>query len=341
MRRPLLRLLEVALKEIGGPAPTLRWDRILLLNSNGSLNLRALGDAEEGTDRGFHLLLFCETGKALYYCKCRSRNLDGNDRREVRFLRFFRAHPSTRDIVPPQGHANDGRIDVQVTGFVGAPRMDQALVGLDDEGFHVILQDVQSASFRLSRAALEYDATLGGYLEIRKEAEPLLRELPLIGVSSEVADLLRQELARIEKVPALPQHRDLWPNNVFVHNDGRCTIVDFDHFGLVRVPLHDTCHLLRTASEAAGRMTAGPWFERVLDGDPTVHAVVRSAGSVLGLTPRQIGGCLVYYLLDIAVGTFRRGGPEEFWGRFRDELPVVAEFLAIHRDIGALGELLS
>ena len=341
MRRDLLELMEAALRQIEVTSPPLQWDRTLLLNNTGSLKARVRGEPPVSTDRGFHLLLLSEAGEPEYYCKCRPRNPDGSDRRAARFLRRFQKDPDTRSIVPRQGHAHNRRIDVQVAGFVRAPRMDKVLEGLDERAFHELVKNVQSAALRLSRTALRVKGSSAQQVDLVQESDPLLRDLPQLGVATEVGNLLRRGLAQVGDVPPFPQHRDLWPNNVFAHEDGGCTIVDFDDFGVVRVPLHDAFHLLRTSTAGAGRMESRLWFEHLQVGDTIVAEIIRDAGRELGLTTRQVGGCLLYYFLDIAVATFRRGGPETFWGQFRDELPAVAAFLSQHRDISALGELVS
>lgn len=341
MTGALGQLLKAALRNLGSPLD-LTWDRILVLNSIGSLCDRgSLGELGV-VDHGFHLLLLSREGRPAYYCKCRRTLPDRVQRREVRFLRMFGAHPQTRSMVPRQGQASDGHLEVLVTEFIGAPRMDHALQALESEELLEVTLRVLDGAYLLTRVALDelpQDSMVG--LDLSTEAEPLLSDLGGLELTGETVLTVRRALAAAGTVPEAPQHRDLWPRNVFLYPDGGFRIIDFDGFGEARVPLHDTFHLLRTVEEMSAAPSAGPWSPSLLRGEAFGREAIRRARTRFDLSARQVGGCLLYYLVDIAVATYRRGGPEEYWGRFRDEIPAIAHVIDEGQGVETIGELVS
>lgn len=341
MREALSRLLDAALQELGSPLGV-SWDRTLVLNSIGSLCDQGSRGDPSVVDHGFHLLLLSPEGGATHYCKCRRTLPDGGERRESRFLRMFGEHPDTRHIVPRQGHASDGSLEVQVTEFIGVPRMDHAVRLLGSEERLQVTLQVLDGAYLLTRVALESQPReFSECLRLADEAESLLSDLYKLEVTEKSVDTIRGALRSAGSIPSLPQHRDLWPVNIFLESEAGFRIIDFDGFGEVRVPLHDTFHLLRTVGDLLGQPRDGPWCESLLRGEAFGTEAIRSARMRFDLSTRQVGGCLLYYLVDIAVGMYRRGAPREFWGRFRDEIPTIARVLDGERAIEEIGEHIS
>jgi hypothetical protein len=340
MREPIRSLMVEALAKLDADLPG-SWDQVLLLKSTGTLVHIPDGEDAGSNDRGAHFVILSAEGAATHYCKCRRMGPDSTETREARILAILSRDPEASRFVPEFSETQGNGIQVQATRFVDAPRMDEVLPGLDAIAFKALVRNVHAAARCLSLSVRETEGKTREVLRLSEVAAPLLKVLPEIGIGRDTALLLHNALVGVDEVPFLPQHRDLWPSNIFVHSEGHCTIVDFDHFGLVGVPLHDALHLVRTSSEVAGRVEGRLWFEQIRSGDAAVVEIVGAIARDLELSVRQVGGCFLYYLLDMAVGTYLRGGPESFWGRFRDELPAVAGFLEGNQGIAAVGRLVS
>lgn len=335
MRLSLQRLLQHAGV---GPLP---WERIVLRDSRAALTSRAREGRSHIWNRGFHMVILDAAGAPEYYCKCRPSNPGGSICRESLVMEVFNADAATAPLVPSACTVRDDDIEVLVTRFLSGTRVDKLLPDLSLNERTELAEKVLSAGFTLSSAAAampRHFPGAGDELPLAASAARAFELLPSIGVTGADVALLRQALEQAGAVRAYPQHRDLWPRNVIVEEDGRCRIVDFDEFGEVMVPMTDAIHYLRTSSELAGVLTRRTWLERIRQDDDEARALrgllAREPGR-WGLTPVQAAGCLLFYLLDITTGLYYRPNPESVWGRFRDELPVAAALL---RDAGSVDQ---
>ena len=308
------------------------WNRTLVINNIGSVALRSEHLAGEFADRGFHMMLLDPEGIPVYHCKCRPALSGGRFHREAEVLLGFGGHPDSAPIVPTTAVVHNERMEVQVARFLQGTRLDHALPGMDESRRDRVIGRVLEASAILSQVALELPGVFPGRSDpapLEGAAQESLESLAALGVADQDVEVFRKVLADCGSVPASPQHRDLWPENVFVSPDGSCTLVDFDHFGEVTVPLFDALHFVRTAGEHVSAHR-GSWLDQLEGGGPLYRSqrhALRQEVDRLALVPDAVGGCILFYLIHVAVATFTRGAPEAFWGRLRDELPGAARRL--------------
>jgi hypothetical protein len=339
--RPELRdlLLQAG---VAAHLPADAWQRIVMLNNTG-----AVGGACEGgmgaIDRGFHLLILSAEGRPIHYCKCRSARPGGAAHRESAVLQAFSAHRATAGLVPAVQVARNDRVEIQVARFVTGHRLDQLLAAVPEQRLMVLLQQSLDAAGRLSdaaRAMPELFPATASPAVYRDAAAEALAALPALGVSAEDRVTLASGLGEAGSVQAHPQHRDYWPANIMIAEDGGCQVLDFDHYGDVAIPLYDRLHFLRTAWDQLRGREGGLWLEWLCTVDPLsarMRRLIADEAERLALTPAQLGGCLLFYLIDAAAIVHLRGGPEAFWRDRRNELPAAARLLRHHGSVAEFG----
>jgi hypothetical protein len=318
------------------------WQRTVMLNNTGSVG----GPPEGGVgaiDRGFHLLILSPDDEPLYYCKCRSARPGGATHRESAVLQSFNSHPTTAGLVPAVAVIRNDRLEVQVARFVAGRRLDQLLSDASDTRLMELVEQSLDAAGRLSDAARAMPGLFPGRASravYRAAAGDALAALPALGISPEDRETLAASLQEAGSVEAHPQHRDFWPANIMIADEGGCRIIDFDHFGDVVIPLYDRLHFLRTSWDQLRGHEGGLWQEWLRSDDhlaDRMRRLIADEAERLALTPSQLGGCLLFYLIDAAAIVHLRGGPEMFWRARRNELPAAARLLRQHGSVAEFG----
>lgn len=339
MRKRLLRLLSAAGVENGPTA----WQRTVMLRSSGALIHPHREDDRNIADRGFHLLVLSAAGEITHYCKCRPLRADGASHREIQVLEVFNNDADARFHVPASTSVRDDGIELQVTAYIDGDYIDRFCAQLNTEQRSNVVADVLNAAASLCRAALARPDTFSGPFEnspLIERAASSLSVLPRLGLADDVRSVLRDAFEETGSVPSIPQHGDLWPQNVLRSDSGQWYIIDLDAFGDVSVPLFDVCHLIRTTEDAVGATLKGNWIDFATGSTSAgvaTRRIVKVESERWGLAPRQLAGCVLYYLLHIGVHIYLRGAPELFWGRFRDELPAATRLLQKAQSLDEFG----
>lgn len=341
MRPRLQRLLAAA----GVPLPadgTLPWERLIVVNSIGPLAATASNIGRNVWNRGLQIVLLSDGGQPTHYCKFRALHPLAMVHLESVLLEAFSAHPSCGRIVPSTRLARDDRLEVQVARFVAGDRLDRVLPHVSLEAREALTERVLEAARTLATAARDI-AVLAPRLQapvsLLRQSESALALLTELGVDAADTATIRAALEEAGEVPAIAQHRDLWPKNLVRAPDGTCQIIDLDEYGDVVVPLYDALHFLRSGDQSARPDAERLWLQRIVNDDPSARmmrtVLMRDAGR-LQLSVRQTLGCLLFYLVDFPVSIHLRETPEAFWGRYRDELPLAAAWLREAKSLDAL-----
>lgn len=329
MRPQLQRLLLAG----GVPADALeRWQRVAFMANWGSLAPSSADPHQNASNRGLHVVVLGNDGVPTHYCKLRRIDPNGVPLRESVLLESFSTHPLSAAVVPRTTVARDGRLEGQVADYLSGERFDRVVPQLSLVERSQATSRVLDAAAAIASAARDLPEVfpdLTSHVTVDDAARDALALLPDLGLSSSDTALYQGLLKDIEPVPAVTQHRDLWPKNVITQSTGY-KIVDFDDYGIVTVPMYDAFHLVLCVDDLARPRDGRRWLDRLSarDDDGTqMRRVLRKAGDDLNLTLRQRMGCLVYYLIDVPVFIYQRGAPEIYWGRYRDELPHLARLI--------------
>ena len=321
----------------------LAWDAIIVTRGNGSLVHPSRPVDRNLSDRGFHFVIAGAAGGPAYYAKARPALGAPSRHRETVVLEALAADARSRRFVPPVWSAVNARIDLQITGFVRGEPLDRYLRKHDRGERDAMLVEVLDAAASLSTAALARPDVFAAaastpLVQLAREA---LDAFPALGVAPAVAERVRDVLEQAGPAPEVPQHGDYWPQNVLRTDAGSWCVIDLDNFGDVVVPVYDVAHMLRTFDDVSGGERT-PWIGRLPS--PTCAATrahLRRELERWRLTPAQLGACVLIYLADIAMRVWKRGAPEVFWGRFRDEVPAAAAAIERCGSLDAFGRSLT
>lgn len=318
------------------------WSRIVLLKNWGDVPpLRGLANTYLGNS-GFNFLLLGPRGMPTHYCKCRPATSPAVQH-ESAVLATLSHDPELRTAVPRTWGARAGGLQLLISTHIPGTPLDRAVARLPTGQWVVAMGEVLAVTHRVAQRAV---ATLpdllgcGGRICLADAARGSLAHLEAMGLGREAVRALEEALRAAGSVDGFPQHGDLWPSNA-VKWEGSWWLVDFEVFGHVQVPLYDACHFVRTCSDlrcARGTSsTASLWIDRLMAGDDEAGACGRTIASVArrhALTPNEVVGALVYYLIDIATRFHKRGGPRWYWAPHVLEVQRLAELLASGRQVG-------
>ncbi|HWP02577.1 MAG TPA: phosphotransferase [Gemmatimonadaceae bacterium] len=271
-------------------------------------------------DRGFHVVVLGPDNRPRYFCKCRP--LNGHTlHRETRIMSGLGRKPDLATVIPATFGVMAGKIQIQVSDFVPGTRMSVLFRRLSQRACIDTLRDLVLLAERLSGAASAVLTELpepSAEIEIRTEVERLLLQLaPLIG-DGRVRAIERAVRDLPDRVPWVWQHGDFWPANILRHGTGY-TILDFEQYGLVGVPLYDLFHLVSTCSNLRDtwqRAKHLAWFDRFSEPGTFTYAcreVLASAIRRARLAPGEVAAGLLYYTLHMAASIRGRGAPPAFW----------------------------
>ena len=309
--RGLLDLLNAA--ELGGPWS---WRDAAIVRNVGALLSTTPERGDQVSNRGFNLILFDRSGTPEYYCKVRPGH-NPEARRETRILMALR-NAGLGVAVPRTWGLTSDELLVQVSEYVPGVRLSQSISTLGPAAMARAVKDVLTLADKVSRAAV---ARAPAELVASEPATVAYRGAPALEylagglLSSAQTAALGRAMEEAGEGPALPQHGDLWPGNVLRRRDG-WTLLDFELFGLVDVPLYDVLHFLRTSWDlragCADRPDAATWLESFAgDSADTALArtILRAKRDAMGLTGVQVRGMVAYYVTDIAYRAHRRRVP--------------------------------
>lgn len=322
MNKELTRLI----RAVGINEP-LEWGQVVVLQNFAPIPVSPRRVGSRASKRGFNFVILKE-GRPGYFCK--SRPVDhGSLERESRLVRQLAELGSERVCVPMARYASSDRMSLQAGDFVdGIPY--SRVVGA--ESIRTYLRTVHEIVDWLAAAVQE----------VRADYDDVARS---IGVAAEASSSVAQLRARLTlepmeweglesalrsagRVPSLPQHGDLWAENILI-DEGRAWVIDFDTFGELHVPLYDEFTLLCSTLDIRLGSPEGSDCA-LLRSDKAVSKcleLVQERALQLGLEPCQLDGLLVFHLVHRAARIARRAGPTH--GRRHDHaLLSVARRLA-------------
>ncbi len=320
---PELRALLGRLALPGAGEPDL-WRRTVMLKNYGSIPMGP-GQTADSATLGFLLLFLDEHGKPAHYAKCRPLEDDGF-RRECRVIDGLHEDPVVGEYVLQARTGRSVHLRAHVSRHLEVPRLDRQMQDRTPERWKRTTRQVVGAASAVCVRAGEVLPDLApdeATLLLDEEGRSRMPALLEAGVDREVLDRLVDELAGVT-VPPVTQHGDLWPGNVFWRSDGTGRLVDLERLGVVEVPLFDAFHMLWSSARIRGDAGGGPWIPFHEPG-PTrrrdswreaAREVVWAEAERLPLDREQVGGALVFAVLEMAAHRCRAGAPD--W--FRDPL---------------------
>lgn len=322
MNLELLRLL--ADLSVEGFDSAVAWRRVVMMHNIEYVRSDSIEDS-----KGFKLLLLDNKGAPAWFGRCACAETT-TLRRETEILEML-SRASLGSHVPEVRAGAAQSIYVQLTRHLGEctyqRRIDRVAAG---------------------RWGLDVREILTLTEQLMKEAccrVSFLRDPPALatrqaGMSSDLktlalAGLMREELTQIERalevtetLPSVLQHGDLWPRNVLRAKE-RWWIIDYAECGSVWVPAYDLYHML---SNCGGAGTA-PWFP-VANGENGDQWSQMRMELICwftqrhGLSSRDMGAALVYYLSHLAAYRLRLGAPAAYRDYLLKDLVRVAKVLA-------------
>jgi len=309
--RGLLDLLNAA--DLGGPWS---WRDAAMVRNVGAVLSTAPERGDLVSNRGFNLILFDRSGTPEYYCKVRPAH-HVEALRETRLLMALQDAGLDRG-VPRTWDLRSDELLAQVSEYLPGEPFSQSIAALGPAAMARAVDGVLALADTVSRTAAAKapaELVVGGPVVIASRAAPVLEYLAAGLLPPGQVTALGRAMEDVGAVPGLPQHGDLWPGNVLRRRDG-WTLLDFELFGLVDVPLYDVLHFLRTSWDlragCADRTDAATWLESFAsDSADTALArtILRAKRDDMGLTGAQVRGMVAYYVADIAYRSHRRRVP--------------------------------
>lgn len=336
--------ISTLLREAGvGPHDGPSWERLVVMHSSGSLINPTWKVDDHLSERGFHFLVLSPSGVPTHYCKCSPALPNGRPHRQVEVLAMLAADPDARAYVSHgTTSVRNGRIEIFVAPYFQGRPLDRVLTEEPAERRWKLVERTLDVVACLSNAFARAKTAAGeapAPVYPDRSIAQVMEDLDQMGVACALLAELHEELRAAGAMRGVPQHGDFWAANILCSDEGKLCVIDLNHVGTVAVPLYDVLHCLRTLADGRPFRGTRLWTERVLGGDD----VGRESRRILAhererwsLDPAQVGACFVFFVLMAAVRTRRRGGAEEYWGRFRDEIPATA---AVLDDVGSLEAL--
>lgn len=305
MNAELLDLLRQAGAETGGG-----WRDVLLLENYAPVPTLPR-HTEPRWQRGFNLAILVGRTPA-YFVKCRPAH-DPVLQRAAATRSALAGHRPGGVSVADARFASSNRISVEVTAFLRGPTF-----GMESRRAELTSLQRRIASLLASHAGLARIARRE-CAWLRPPADSMTLEAASVAnvaylqehgiVEHEAAAALLAALSRSGTVTPLPQHGDLWSQNLLVVH-GDVWLIDFEEYGDVQVPLFDDLTLvLATIARRSGGGREG--LRRFLSADAEGRAwrrLVRDRAAAERIEPEQLDGILVFYLTQMAAQIHRRGG---------------------------------
>ncbi len=215
--------------------------------------------------------------------------------------------------VSPARIASSKRMTVQVSHYLPGSSLGDIVLGQSNAEYMELLRTVLAGNAKLSRLAMSEP----GLLENRPARFSLGAIAAGVVADAAVVAMLDTDehaalawtVADAGDMPSRAQHGDFWWSNLLMI-DGRVWVLDFDSYGVIRVPLFDDLtFMLGTLGLRAGSLAAG--IERLASESTEAHALralLAERAEADGLIAQQIAGVIVYYLAHMVSEVNRRSG---------------------------------
>lgn len=303
------------------------WSDLVILHNRGGVPPPREDHTYSDLIRGFHVLVLGPRGRPTHRCKCRPA-AEGPYRESLITQSLSRV-PELARIVPPTTCVTGRTIHLQASVFLPGASLEPVCATAPAQTCVRVMQRLLETANNVARCAVRLPE-LGiatGTLELAAEARPRLQSLETVLPQEDVA-ALANALDGAEPLLAAPQHGDLWPANA-LNYAGSYWLLDFESYGVARVPLYDMFHVLRTVSDLRDGSSV-PWLDRAAN--PTTFAAAcgpfaDQQATRAGVSRHQAARCLVYYVVHVAAETFRNGVFPAFWKAHVREAMVLARRL--------------
>ncbi len=267
---------------------------------------------------GFALMLLDARGEPTHYARIQAAE-DEAFSAECRLVRLLSGDAVTGDIVPRSKSAHGKRIRLQVSQFLASEERLVPRPGWTPSHWLALAHDALQTRDTLCHRAAEIVPEIqshGAWLRLDNAVQAPLSVIASVHGTGVRTNLISDVLRTLPPVPAVVQHGDFWAGNLLLHG-GKWRIIDFEDFGHIYAPLYDTLHLIQTSARGgrwgptAGWLDVGPlpvdreW--RRIWGE-----LLRTRAEALDLTPPQLGGLILFYLVRLTAHRLRPGVSEEF-----------------------------
>jgi len=307
VNREVARLLSEA-----GVSTRVGWQDVIVVQNYAPVPPPAGFSAVESWNRGFNLVVL-DRGAPKHFCKCRPAGNAAMER-EVK-ARMCLQHGGTGGLsVPPARNATGDRIMVQASPFVRGSHYGRVAPKQSADDYLETVRRMMSGLGELadiaqsSGFACTEDSQSIALAEASKES--LEHVAGVMRLEGELLEALSHALEEAGRVPARPQHGDFWWRNLLLA-DRRIWAIDFEHYGLIQVPLYDDLTLLAaTAGLRSGHghdgleALAGPGVELL-----GCREALTSRAFSEGLGSSQLDGAVAYYAVHMSSSVHRRAGP--------------------------------
>ncbi|MEO8031329.1 MAG: phosphotransferase [Gemmatimonadota bacterium] len=332
MNRALRVLLDGLAED---PDPRLRraWSSVIMHRNVGAIPVSELPAGEFNWNRGFDLLLLDRDGRQTHVCKVRPAR-DLRARNEALVMAAMRLDPEVSSLLPPSYYRSVPDLQVLVTAFLPGRPYQHRLRLISAADWLSDMREVLPLSCRFSARAAELIPSLSGHgdpLDLSLQTADEFSYLAGLGIESDKLMTLRRRLEAMAPLRASLQHGDLWPANL-LHDRGSWSLLDFEAFGRIKVPLFDAIHLLRTCLEIrTGEQDSPLWLRRVLGPQPDSKAcrqLMMEAAQREGVSAEQAVGVLIHYWAVFARRSHLAGNPRGFWEPLLSEVREMARLIA-------------
>ncbi len=327
----LARLLGLA----GYPAAAVNdfdWSRLLVVQNIGPVPPEEGHPEYSGWNRGVGLALIDARGRPTHYVKCRPVG-GGTAGRESRVLAALGANPDLRSLLPTVRESASTRAHLQLIPYLAGENFEAVGDVMKPAAWADAINGILDAMDRIASAANAQCVEWQGpddMISVAEEVAPVLEYLQALGLSAHDAAILRDATDRAGMVRAQLQHGDLWPANIIKSKSG-WRILDFEHYGVLRLPLFDALHLIRSAPGLRRAALSGVWLQAITDPQNawsrTSQMLIRSAADRRQLDDPHIVGLMVFYLATMTSVLQRRGNQPFIWERLLRETQRLAMLL--------------
>ena len=289
------------------------WQNVVMIYSYAPIPVPPMLSEFSNRNRGFNLVVLAR-GRPKFFVKCRPARDEVLERETLIRSALAGYRPDGLSVAPVRAAAST-RIAIQVSPFVGGSHYGRVVARQSEAQYVQTLRAVLRGAAELAEVARRDCAFL------RRTASTITLATVAADVLTEVSTLAsldtgrRAALASVVHdagdVPSIPQHGDLWWQNLLLV-DNRPWAIDFDSYGEIDVPFFDDLTvMITTMSVRNGGMIDG--LRRLTSSDAEGRAcrdVLAERVASAGISMSQVDGLLVYYLAKMASTVHRRSGAD-------------------------------
>lgn len=277
--------------------------------------------------RGFNLLLFSSGNRPTHFAKCRPGS-HPQLVRESELLVRLRADAGARAHVPHVVVEAAPDLTVQLAGYESGALLIHRLEHADPPA---LLRETGEILAIVRNLAQRADGDgFGEPVCVRRSADGLLPVMISAGLEADRAARLEAALAAGGTVRGWSQHGDLWPANV-LRGPAGWVILDFEHFGLTRIPMVDAVQLVRGCVEIRWPEPDRDWIAGLALASPGsrfCRGALASARADAGLDDAQAVGALAFALIEITARFVLAGRASPAWRSSLSAARSLADALA-------------